>query len=126
MANRLFLLATAAVFAAFGLWGFISPGDMVSRFGIELSTGEGRTLMRASYGGILMGEAALFAFCARAAVLHKIGLQAVLLLTAPIFLTRAIGILADGGQSQMHVTYLIIEAVGMGLAAVLLWKSSRD
>ena len=61
---RFFLWATATVFFAFGLWGLISPVAMVQSFGISLGGADGKTMIRASYGGFLIGEGLLFAWCA--------------------------------------------------------------
>jgi hypothetical protein len=120
MAARYFLWATSIVFAAFGLWGLISPVDMVTRFGIELPGGDSRTMIRASYGGFLLGEAALFAYCAMSLYRVRIGLVAVILLTSPILAARLIGMAIDGGQFEMHAAYLAIEALGIAIAVVLL------
>ena len=61
---RFFLWATAVVFIAFGLWGLFSPAAMVESFGITLDSADGKTMIRASYGGFLIGEGLLFAWCA--------------------------------------------------------------
>lgn len=119
-ANRLFLAATATVFALFGMWGLIHPEAMVGSFGINLPTGEAKTLIRASYGGFLLGSAALFTVTAVRREWHRFGTMAVILLTAPIFLARALGVAVDGGSVGLHLFYLLIEAVGL-MIAVYFW-----
>jgi Domain of unknown function (DUF4345) len=121
--NRYFLFATALVFALFGAWGLINPDAMVQGFGIDLTTGEGRTLIRASYGGFLLGAAIVFALCSSRSEWLQSGNLAIITLTAPIFLARAIGVAIDGGHIDQHLMYLVIEAVGVALACFFWWRS---
>lgn len=123
-ANRVFLALTAAVFALFGMWGLIDPEAMVKSFGINLTTGEARTLIRASYGGFLIGSAALFAVAAARRDWQKFGTMAVILLTLPIFLARVVGVAVDGGNIGLHLFYLLIEAGGIMLAGYF-WLRNR-
>lgn len=118
--SRLFLGLTALVFGGFGIWGALDPVGMVRNFGIALASGDASTLIRASYGGFLMGEAAVIGFCACSQARVRLGLQIVILLTAPIFVTRALGMLADGARSPIHISYLGIEAAGILVAALFL------
>ena len=120
--NRVFLGTTATVFMAFGLWGLISPAEMVRSFGISLGGPDGQTMIRASYGGFLIGEAALFAWCALSASRERFGLVAVILLTLPILISRLIGMAIDGASSPYHQAYVSIELVGVCLALWLLRK----
>ncbi len=118
-----FLYSTAAVFIAFGLWGLISPALMVENFGISLASPDGKTMIRASYGGFLIGEGMLFAWCALARERVRFGLIAVALMTTPILLSRALGMALDGATSPYHKAYLAIELLGVGLALILLRKA---
>jgi Domain of unknown function (DUF4345) len=120
--NRVFLWVTAIVFIAFGLWGLISPAEMVRSFGISLGGPDGQTMIRASYGGFLIGEGALFAWCALSPSRERFGLVAVALMTLPILLSRLIGMVIDGATSPYHQTYVGIELVGVCLALWLLRK----
>lgn len=123
MVVRAFLWVTAAVFIAFGLWGLLSPAAMVENFGISLNSGDGKTMVRASYGGILIGEGLLFSWCALRQNRVRLGLAAVAILTAPILLSRLLGMAIDGAASPYHKAYVVIELIGVGLALVLLRKS---
>ena len=118
--TRIFLWATAAVFIAFGLWGLISPVEMVKSFGISLGGPDGQTMIRASYGGFLIGEGTLFAWCAVSSERLHFGLMAVVILTLPILLSRLLGIAIDGASSPYHKAYVGIELLGVCLALLLL------
>ena len=120
--TRIFLSFTALVFVGFGLRGLISPEAMVSEFGISLGGADGQTMIRASYGGFLIGEGVLFAWCALAQERWRFGLVAVALLTLPILLSRLLGIALDGATSPYHKAYVAIELVGVGVALLLLRK----
>lgn len=120
--TKIFLWATAFVFIAFGLWGLISPAEMVKSFGISLGGPDGQTMIRASYGGFLIGEGALLAWCALSPERLRFGLVAVVLLTLPILLSRLIGMAVDGASSPYHRAYVGIELIGVGMALLLLRK----
>jgi Domain of unknown function (DUF4345) len=120
--TRIFLSLTALVFMAFGLWGLIDPESMVSAFGVALGGADGQTMIRASYGGFLIGEGALFAWCAMAEERRRFGLVAVVILALPILLSRVLGMALDGAGSPYHRAYVAIELVGVGVALLLLRK----
>ena len=122
---RWFLFATSIVFVGFGLWGLISPAATVSNFGIALDGPDATTMVRASYGGFLIGEGMLFAWCAVSLERIRIGLFAVVLLTAPILLSRLIGMVVDGSTSNYHRTYVGIELLGIGLATWFLMRGVK-
>ena len=48
--------------------------------------------------------------------------MAVTLMTAPILLSRLLGLALDGASSPYHKAYLTIEFIGVGLALILLRK----
>jgi hypothetical protein len=123
--TRIFLWATAAVFIAFGLWGLISPVEMVKSFGISLGGPDGQTMIRASYGGFLIGEGLLFAWCALSPERQRFGLVSVFLLTAPILTSRLIGMAVDGATSPYHIAYVGIELIGVTVALVLLRRGKQ-
>jgi Domain of unknown function (DUF4345) len=124
MARR-FLWAVTAFFIAFGLWGLISPAGMVEKFGISLSNPDAATMIRASYGGFLIGEGLLFAWCALSPDRLRFGLTSVAILTTPILLSRLFGMAIDGASSPYHKAYLAIELTSVCLALTFLRKVSR-
>ena len=123
MMARIFLWATAAVFIAFGLWGLLSPEAMVENFGISLVSPDSKIMIRASYGGFLIGEGLLFGWCALSQDRVRFGLAAVALMTAPILLSRLLGMAIDGATSPYHQAYVAIELIGVGLALMFLRKA---
>ena len=124
--ERAFLWATAAVFVAFGLWGLLSPAAMVESFGVSLDTPDGKTMIRASYGGFLIGEGLLFAWCALLPERVRFGLTAVALMTTPILLSRLLGMALDGATSRYHLAYVAIELIGVALALMFLRKAPTE
>jgi Domain of unknown function (DUF4345) len=123
--TRIFLWATALVFILFGLWGLLNPAEMVAKFSITLGGPDGVTMIRASYGGFLIGEGALFAWCALSPERHRFGLIAVVLLTLPILLSRLLGMALDGASSPYHKAYLGIELIGVCAALFLLRRGKQ-
>ena len=122
--ERVFLWVTAFVFIGFGFWGLLSPSAMTANFGLTLDAPDAKTMIRASYGGFLIGEGLLFAWCAVAAERSRFGLAAVAILTTPILLSRITGMLLDGASSPYHKAYIAIELLGVGLALFFLRKAS--
>jgi low temperature requirement protein LtrA len=98
---------------------------MVANFGISLGGGDGATMIRASYGGFLIGEGLLFAWCAASPARARFGLVAVVLLTLPILLSRLLGMALDGAGSPYHRAYVAIELVGVCLALFMLHRNER-
>jgi Domain of unknown function (DUF4345) len=123
--SRIFLSATALVYLGFGLWGLLSPEAMVANFGIVLGGPDGATMIRASYGGFLIGDGLLFGWCAMAEMRNRIGLVAVVLLTLPILLSRLAGMVLDRAASPYHQTYAGIELIGVCVALFLLRRSAK-
>lgn len=124
--TRLFIWLTSAIFVGFGIWGLFDPVAMVAEFGIELQDPNGKTFIRASYGGFLIGAGILFGWCAAAPDRLRFGLVAVITLTLPILISRLIGLAIDGWQSAYHLTYIGIELVGVVVGSALLLKAARE
>lgn len=82
-------------------------------------------MIRASYGGFLIGEGALFVWCAVSAERERFGLFAVVLLTLPILLSRLLGIMLDGASSPYHKVYVVIEMIGVCVALFLLRRGKQ-
>jgi hypothetical protein len=125
VAARVFLAATAIVFLAFGLWGAADPAGMLTRFNVEVASGDGRTAIRAMYGGFLLGAGALFLFCAADTRRVTFGLQAVLLITGPILAARLFGMSRDGATAY-HISYATLEVVGILASAAFLRRGARN
>ncbi len=59
MIVRIFLVAVALAFLAFGLWSFADPLAMTSGLGVEVGGPNGAYELRGIYGGVSLGAAAL-------------------------------------------------------------------
>ena len=59
MMTRIFLLFTALMFLAFGLWSITDPVGMTSRLGVSAEGISGVFEMRGIYGGVSLGAALL-------------------------------------------------------------------
>ena len=59
MLTRFFLLFTALMFFAFGLWSITDPAGMTSRLGVSAEGVSGIFEMRGIYGGVSLGAAIL-------------------------------------------------------------------
>jgi hypothetical protein len=110
MLSRGFLVATAAVFVSFGIWGLVLPGQMLSRFGIALSDPAGKTAIRAMYAGFLIGAGLLFGFDALGdGARVRCGLQSVLILSGAILTARILGMVVDRSATPFHLSYAALE-----------------
>ncbi|MFN3214351.1 MAG: DUF4345 family protein [Henriciella sp.] len=59
MITRIFLLFTALMFIAFGLWSITDPAGMTTRLGVSAEGIAGVFEMRGVYGGVSLGAALL-------------------------------------------------------------------
>ncbi len=59
MMTRIFLILTALMFTAFGLWSTTDPEGMTARLGVTIGGTSGVFEMRGIYGGVSLGAAAL-------------------------------------------------------------------
>ncbi|NQY41031.1 MAG: DUF4345 family protein [Henriciella sp.] len=59
MLTRIFLLFTALMFLAFGVWSITDPVGMTSRLGVSAEGVSGVFEMRGIYGGVSLGAALL-------------------------------------------------------------------
>lgn len=121
MFARLFVAATGLVFLAFGLWGLLAPADMLSRFGVATLSAEGKTAIRAMYGGFLVGSGLLWIFCAADGRRTGFGLQAMLFVTGSILAARIVGLVLDHSSGPHHLSYAALELVGVLGSIGFLW-----
>ena len=111
------LWLNAGVFFLYGVAFALFPAEMAEFVtGGSPSTASGLIDLRSTYGGMSMGIGALFAFAARDASLHRIGLRGVLAVMLGMGGARAIGIVVDGNPNAWMFVYLALE-VGMAGAS---------
>lgn len=113
MSNRfpaITLLITAGTYAGFAIWLSIRPDALLDAFGIETSTPQMLTEIRAFYGGIEMAIAVVMV------VLWRRGDHFAALLTGALPLAasaagRCLGMMVDG-YSPLHAGFALMEAIG--------------
>lgn len=86
--QTLYLYANALLYAVFGAWCLIAPGSTAPNLGYTALNGSGESEYRVVYGGLQIGLALFFAYCARAN--DRAGLVFAVALYLPIVLVRAV------------------------------------
>lgn len=94
---RLILVIAAATFAFFGLTFLVNPAGMASVVELHPATSTSTTDIRAVYGGLELGIAALLSAALRTRV--REGLLMATILFGGLLLGRITGILVDGPVS---------------------------
>lgn len=124
--QRSLLWLNCGLFIIFGV-GFIIFPELLSNIitGSIPATASAMTDMRATYGGMALGIALFFGFCARKADAVRIGLIASLLVLAGIALGRTVGIFIDGNPNIFMYLLLSAEVVFAALVLFALKGSKK-
>jgi len=125
--NRLPTVAifiTAASWAGFALWLGVNPGALLPAFGVDESTPQMLTEVRAFYGGVEMAIAVAMI------VLWRRGDLFAALVVGGLPLVgsasgRLVGLVADG-FSMMHLGFAGLEIVGAAFCLVGCFVVSRE
>ena len=122
---RLSLGLTALAFAVFGSLFLVSPTTLV-RIGVLLTLPNAVAEIRAFYGGLELGIAAFFvlAFQRPAWYVPALMLQALALGATAV--ARIVGIIVDGGTTEIMLALAAAEAAGCVLAIVALSRLRRE
>jgi hypothetical protein len=114
--------AIAAAFAGMGLYALVAPAAVLAQFGVTVETPDGRSEVRAVYGGFglavagVLGAAAAGSGGVREGILVTVGFA-----LAGMAAGRLASRLADRPASLFPVwTYFAIEVAA---AAILLWAA---
>lgn len=86
--QTLYLYVNAIIYAVFGAWCLIAPGTTANNLGYTALNGSGESEYRVVYGGLQIGLALFFAYCARTS--DRAGLVLAVALYVPIVLVRAV------------------------------------
>jgi hypothetical protein len=113
----------ALFFLGMGLVALADPERVVAYFGIATLTVDGRSEVRAVYGGFGIAVAALLVFALQSDRLGAGILAAVGLSLAGMAAGRLVSRLADGGAGFYPRLFLGLELV---MAAALLWVAGRQ
>jgi hypothetical protein len=122
MSNRfptIVILITAATYAGFAIWLGADPDALLKAFGIESSTPQMRTEIRAFYGGLEMALAIVMLILWRRDEL----IPALLLGGIPLAGSaagRCWGMFSDG-YWQAHAVFALVEAVGFAFCLAACW-----
>ena len=121
--SRTFLVCYAILWGLFGMVCFVAPATMLRGFGIELSTPDALTEVRATYGGAQLGVAAFLAYSSR----HESFVEPALLLFALLMggfaASRIAGMLIDGATSSTTIGTIVLE-LAVAASAVFALRSS--
>jgi len=118
------IFITAISWAGFALWLGLNPGALLPAFGVEASTPQMLTEVRAFYGGVEMAIAVAMIVLWRRGDLFA----ALLIGGLPLIGSatgRFIGLLVDG-FSMMHAGFAGLEVVGAGFCLAGLLMVSKD
>ncbi|MFM7598134.1 MAG: DUF4345 domain-containing protein [Actinomycetota bacterium] len=118
MLSEIILIALAVAFALMGIGALVSPTVVTRQFGIPTLTPEGRSEVRAVYGGFGLAIAGVLVY----AVIN-IDLREGIAITVAIALFgmaagRLVSAAIDRSMSKVAALYLVIEVVGGGLLLV--------
>ena len=122
---RLSLGLTALAFAVFGALFLVSPTTLV-RIGVLLTLPNAVTEIRAFYGGMELGLAAFFVLALQrpAWIVPALVLQALALGATAV--ARLVGIVLEGGTTEIMLVLAAAEAAGCVLAIVALSRLERE
>ena len=119
-AGEAVLVVLAGLFAAMGAAGLVVPGRVVRQFGVRRLSRDGRSEVRAVYGGFGLATAAALLLAAAEPRFREGVTLAVGLALAGMAAGRVASAVADRGMSRTAGLYLAVEAAG----ALALWASA--
>ena len=122
MIDRLLIWVSALIFAAFGTWIFVMP-EALEMVGITLTSGEARTDIRATYGGLQWGIAAFLIIVQSRPEWYRAGLLMALCGAAGLSAGRLVGMLVDGGATPLMQVFFAVEALGVVVLTVALRRN---
>jgi hypothetical protein len=114
----------AAAFAGAGL-AFAAAPDLVRLVGLAPDTATARSDVRAIFGGLELGVAALLVACARRPDWHAVGLLAQALAFGGLAAGRLLSLAADGTPAGITFMLWGPELVGAALATVAFRRLTR-
>ena len=117
---------TALVFLLFGAACLIGPTEVIhSATGHAITHNVALIDIRATYGGMSLGVAAILYFLSTSTALLRAGLFSVLALMLSMAGGRAAGMIAASTTNGVMLFYLALEIMTATVAAVLLYKGAR-
>lgn len=118
MFARVVLLLAVVMFAGFGCWLVLDPDRLDVWLGIRAERLEGRTELRAFYGGLEIGLAAFLLLSAFRPAWQAPALALVLAIHVAIAAARCYGFWVDGSVSGKLLSFLGVE-LGFAVTSLL-------
>ncbi len=117
---RLVLLVFGLMFLGFGLAFAAAPWSMAKLIGLQATSPQAVTELRAFYGGLEIGLGAFMIACAATRRWMRAGLQSLLVVCAGIAAGRVFGLAIDNSASTLMWAALATEVAGAVLAVVAI------
>lgn len=116
---RALLLLSAILFAALGTFAIWRPTEILTPLGFEVKTNDARTEVRATYGGMQLALAIVFAMTGRSRKLWLGGVAILSAITFGLLVGRGLGYLLDGPPGRWTV-FLAACELSMWLPATFI------
>ena len=118
MLSDVILIALAVAFALMGIGALVSPSVVTRQFGIPALTPEGRSEVRAVYGGFGLAIAGVLVNAVVNADLREGIALTVAIALFGMAAGRIVSAAVDRSLSKVAALYLVIEVVGGGLLLI--------
>ncbi|TLY47391.1 MAG: DUF4345 domain-containing protein [Gammaproteobacteria bacterium] len=118
--TRIYLYFNAALYLLFAIWCTLAAADTAARIGYVVLSPSGLSEFLVVYGGMELGFAAFFAWCARRA--ERAGLLFALCLYAPVVIWRWSSVAAAHGPISSTTLATGALETTLLLAALALWR----
>ena len=118
---RITLAVASLMFAVLGVVFLAWPESTAVKLGIKPLSPSGLTEIRATYGGLEIGLAGFFLYCAIFTPATALGIGALMAVFGGFAAGRIAGMLAGGAADALQLKILGVEIVGTILAGILLY-----
>lgn len=116
---RALLILSAIMFAGLGTFALWRPVEILSPLGFEVKTIDARTEVRATYGGLQLALALIFAVTGRSRKVWLGGVAVLSAVTSGFLIGRGLGYLLDGPPGRLNV-FLAACELSMWLPATFI------
>ena len=113
---RIVLLISAAAFAVFGAWAFVSPASQVEMVEVGVPTATARADTRAQYGGFTLGMGVYLFVCFVRTGWTAAGLAASAVCLSGFVAARVVAVVADGPVAPTIYYLMLMEGSAAGLS----------
>ena len=121
--SRNVLAVVGGLWAIFGVASLVAPSAILAMVGIDLTSAQSMTEIRAMYGGAQLGFGGFLLLAARRAELVRPGLLVLALVMAGFALGRVSGIAIDGAMDRTTLASLATEVALLALALFALSRA---